>query len=172
MKPVYTVSIPDYKTEGKPTYEKWGLSIDTVLRLNFFGKKIAVRYLSTEDHAGMSAEELIKIIETTGTDKYDPNRKMSVAHDFYAEKGIDLFAVKADVDDELNISAQALEDFFEGAIMDRGYAIQPNVLVVYDRDQLETISIVYDDGVGEDGYKFKNAEKKADAVLGFIKIVE
>ena len=69
MKPRIPISIPGYFQQEKPDYEKIGKQVDDVLKEKFRDERIAVRYLSLEDHPGMSLDELIKTIEETGTDK-------------------------------------------------------------------------------------------------------
>ncbi len=126
--------------------------------------------MSLQDHPGKSLDELIEIITKTGTDRYNISRKMAVAHDFYSDKGIEIFAVPAEVNKELDISAEAIQDFYEGALKDRGYSLKIDLVVIYDLEQLELIPIKYDDGIGKDAYKFRYPSRKSDAVLGFIKI--
>lgn len=170
MKPVYSISIPDYSANAKPDYSAVGALIDNAIK-TYFNGKIAVRYLSMQDHKGLHVDELIKIINETGIDKYDPNRKLSVAHDLYTNKGVELFAVPAEVNPQLNISTEAIQDFYEGAIQDRGYLLKIDLVVIYNLNQLELIPIRYDDGIGEDAYRFRHPDHKKEAVLGYIKIL-
>lgn len=170
MKPVYVLSIPEYRADSKPNYTAVGSIIDNTIKDHFSGK-IALRYLSMQDHPDISLDKLIKIIDETGTDKYAPGRKMSVAHDFYSEKGVGLFAVPAEISPKLNISKEALKDFYEGAIHDRGYSLRIDLVVIYDLNLLESIPIQYVNGVGKDAYKFRKPNQKEDAVLGFIKLL-
>jgi hypothetical protein len=172
MKRTYTISIPEYTVLTKPDYAIVGAKIDEAIQAYFTGKKAALRYLSLRDHPGLSLDDLTNIITTSGTDRYDSDRKMSVAHDFYAEKGVELFVMPVEVTNKLNISAGIIRDFYEGALQDRGYSLRIDMVVVYDLDQLEEISITYDDGrVGEGDYKFKYPERKQEAVLGIIQIL-
>lgn len=169
MKPVFSVSLPEYTLDKQPNYNVVGGRIDEVIKEQFKNYRIALRYLSLQDHQSLTADELINIINRTGTDKYDPERKMSVAHDFYSEKGVEMFAVPIPKFSDLD-SMGVIKDFYEGALVDRGYSLRIDLVVVYDLDQLESIPIQYDDGVGEDAFKFKYPENKADAVLGFVKV--
>jgi hypothetical protein len=171
MKPVYSLDVPEYTTDQAVDYVTIGQKIDKVIVENFAGRPVALRYLSLHDHPSLSLAELIETIDRMGTDKYDPARQMSVAHDFYIEKGVELFAVAAAVGPDLGVSAETLQDFAEGAIEDRGQALRIDLVVVYDLLQLEPIPIEYPDGMGNDAFKFKNPSNKPDSVLGFIKIL-
>lgn len=169
--PIFKISLPEYSIDKKPDYETIGKKIDQVLIDNFLGQNIAIRCLSLQDHPGMSVEQLIEIIETTGTDKYDPQRKMTVAHNFYSEKGIETFATPVQVTENMKQMNDIIKDFYEGALYDRGYSLKIDLIVIYDISHLEVIPIKYDDGIGRESFKFKNPEKKQSAVLGFIKII-
>lgn len=171
MKPSYSLHIPEYSIQLQPDYKKIGVLIDDEVKKRFFGRHVAIRYLSLQDHTGLELDNLIQIIDETGSDRYDPERKMSVAHDFYTEKGVELFAVPAIVDAHLDISSDSIKDFFEGAKIDRGYSLKIDLLVIYDADKLDNIPIKYDDGIGKESFKFKDPNNKQDAVLGFIKIL-
>lgn len=168
MLPRYEVLVPEYTPELQPDYAAVGNKVDAIIQKKFMGREAALRYLSLQDHSAMTLDELINTIEKTGTDRYDSNRPMSVAHEFYKQKEVELFAVPITIDDRTNVTAEALKDFDEGAIKDRGYSLRINLVVVYDLSQLEHIPIQYDDGVGEDAFKFKYPEKRAEAVLGFV----
>lgn len=170
MKPVYTLSIPAYKQNEKPDYGKIGKLIDDTLKEKFLHKNIAIRCLSLQDHPNKPIEELIQIIQTAGTDRYDPSRKMSVAHDFYMKKGVELFATPVKVSSDLSIMSEIIKDFYDGALKDRSYSLKVDLIVIYDLTQLELIPIQYEDGIGDDAYRFRDSEKRSDAVLGFVKI--
>jgi len=169
-KPTLTVTIPDYVIGHKPDYIAIGEKIDKIIKDHFSRKSIAIRCLSLQDHPGMTTDELIGIISKSGTDRYDPQRKLSVAHDFYAEKGVELFA--SPYDNKAETISEIIEDMYESALGDRGYSIKVDLMVVYDQAQLDIIPIKYDDGgVGTGDFKFKDPKHKQNAVVGFIKIV-
>lgn len=172
MSQVHSVSIPEYKIDKKPDYEEVGRKIDEAIitYLSHTGRKVGLRYLSLQDHLGLTSDELIKIILETGTDRYDPGRKMSVAHDFYSEKGVELFVMPVTVDDSLHVSAGVIKDFYEGALVDRGYSLRIDLVVIYNLDHLVPIPIQYEDGPGEGDYKFRYPDRKADSVLGIIQV--
>ncbi len=171
MKHVYAISLPGYHKGSKPDCEYIGKLLDDTIKAHFMSQHIAIRALSLQDHPDKSTDDLITIISETGTDKYDPARKMSVAHDFYTDKGVEIFATPVKVTDDLRLMNEVLKDFYEGALGDRGYSLKIDLLVIYDFDQLVTIPIRYDDGVGKEAFKFKDPDKKSNTLRGFIKII-
>lgn len=169
---IHKVHIPEYKVGEKPDYRAVGRKIDEEIKLHFLGKRVGLRYLSLQDHPGHTLDTLTQIIIQTGTDRYDPKRKMSVAHDFYDEKGVELFVMPVTVNAELRVSENTISDFWDGALEDRGYSLRIDLVVIYDLEQLEKIDIRYEDGnVGEGDYKFRFPARKADAILGIIQIL-
>lgn len=169
-KPVFSISIPEYSSTNKPDYKTIGKRIHSVIKDHFPTKHLVIRCLSLQDHPGMQIDDLIHIISESGTDRYDKNRKMSVAHDFYTEKGVELFATP--YDGKAETITEIIEDMYESTLGDRGYSLKVDLMVIYDQDQLELVPIKYDDGgIGTGDYKFRYPERKADAVLGFIKIL-
>jgi hypothetical protein len=170
MKPVFSASVPEYRVDHKPNYERIGKIIDQVISANFNSKNVAIRCLSLQDHPGLSIEDLVKTIEKLGTDKYDPQRRMSVAHDFYTKKGVDIFASEVKVNSKLTLMDEVIKDFYEGALADRGYSLKIDLITIYDKSQLDALPIQYADGVGQDAFRFKYPDKKTDAILGFITI--
>lgn len=171
MKPIYSVFISEYNLTNKPDYEKIGAILDKEIQNHFMGKHIATRCLSMQDHPKMTLDTLIEYIDKNGTDKYDTERKMSVAHDFYTEKGVELFLSPVVVSPQLKHMSEIIGDFYEGAMEDRGYAMKIDLIVIYDLKKLELIPIQYDDGIGNDAFKFKDSQNKHNAVIGFIKIL-
>jgi hypothetical protein len=71
----------------KPHFEEWGEKIDAALGMHWPGKAVALRFLSTQNHPQRTTRELADVIEQTGTDRYDTDRPMAVAHEMYAKEG-------------------------------------------------------------------------------------
>lgn len=166
--PVYSVTLPENTIDKKPDYQFLGKTIDNALKKYFLNKSIAIRCISMSDHTEKSVDDLINIIQTTGTDRYDPQRKMSVAHDFYTEKGVEIFATPVTVTHTMILMNEVIKDFYEGALQDRGYSLKIDLIIIYDISQLQIIPIQYEDGIGEESFKFKHSDKKNEAVMGII----
>lgn len=118
-----------------------------------------IRLISSKDHH-ISRDKLVNIIRTTGTDRYDPNRK-TVFDEYYGKHEFDFFAGAS--------STETLENDIEEAVRllpsrtkgDRGYEVHPDILVVYDADKCTELDGVYDYKTGSDCYKFKSSPLEA-----------
>lgn len=168
---VHAVSIPEYRLDTKPDYQTVGRKINEALSSHFPEEGSAIRCLSVADHPNQTLDSLIETIQRLGTDKYDPNRE-GVLHDFYKGRGIDLFALAYDQVNGAEIMAETIENFYEGALQDRGYRVKLDVILIYDLNQLEFVPVDYGNGdMGRDAFRFKDPANKAKALLGIIKIV-
>jgi hypothetical protein len=190
---VYEISLPEYSLGKKPNYGKVGAKIDSVIKKHFLRKWIAVRGISLQDHQGKSMNEMVAIIKKFGTDRYDPKRK-SVHHEMDEKFNIDFHATPMIVKDKIycghytedrcptgSVAAEIIRDFYEGAVVDRGYAVRLDILIIYDLDKLKAAPMKWQ-GEGpvyvEEPispketccYQFKNPSKKKEALLGIIKI--
>lgn len=168
---VDTVLLPDYHLDKRANYDAFGKAIDDVVKKHFLGKDVAIRGISLANHPGKTMSDMVATILSTGTDRYDAAHE-PFWKDFpeYKNKGIELFAGKEYVDKNFHSSHDLIENFFEGAKVDRGYAVRLDIITIYDVEQLEMIPIQYSDGIGRDAWKFKHPEEKEKAVLGVIKI--
>ena len=92
MKPIYRISLPEYKVDQRPDFDLLGSKVDRILRENYLGQKVVIRAISSEDHPGKSAEELVQIIQETGFDLYDSARKGD-RYENIEGKDIDFFAM-------------------------------------------------------------------------------
>ena len=169
---IYKIALPDYRLDRPLDYATIGQRVDAVIRRHFQGRAAGLRYLGLQDHPGMSLQQLPDVILTEGTDRYDPERQMSVAHDWYVGFGVELFVGRVQVDDSMEYFAEVSKLFVEGARVDRGYSVRVDLITVYDLDQLECIPIEHGPGDIEDcGHRFKFPERKAESVLGVVQIL-
>src|SRR3989338_4155747 len=169
--PVYEILLPEYTLDKKPDYRKVGKKLDSVIKKHFLGKKVCIRALGSQDHK-LSKEELVQKIIEQGTDKYDSNKK-GFWHDWeaYKDKGIDLFACYKEVTTKFRFMHEVVSDFYEGALVDRGYSVRVDMLLFYNPDLLEMIPIKYaENDIGEDAWRFSFPEQKRKTLLGVIKI--
>ena len=178
MKPkIITISIPEYTLDNQPDYSSVGEKIDKALSENFEGTYL-LRALSITDHPQYTLDELADIILKTGTDKYDPNRK-GVAHEEFEPYQPDIQAGMIEVKDGKLTSEPFAEDmrrFYENTLIDRGYRLRLDLLVLYDPKQLIKAEKVDSDKpsvaphLEEYLWKFKSPEQKQIALAGIVKI--
>lgn len=69
-----TINLPQYSVATEPDHKAIGKPVDDLLKEHFMGQKVLIRGLGSMEHPGKSIDEVIEIIKTTGTDRYDPKR--------------------------------------------------------------------------------------------------
>ncbi|MSR85182.1 hypothetical protein EXS71_01965 [Candidatus Uhrbacteria bacterium] len=170
MPPVFTVSIPKYRLDQNPDSKAVGMRLNEAIRTHFDGQSIVFRCLSIADHPNHSLDSLIETIQQLGTDKYDPDRK-GVLHDFYEKYHLDMFALPYDFSRGAEIMEETVDNFYEGALQDRGFRVRLDLILVYDSSQLEFVPVDYGKGdFGRDGFRFMHPGEKQKALIGIIKI--
>jgi hypothetical protein len=171
--PWFGIKIPQIYEDKKPDFAKIGAKVDRILKKHFLGKKVAIRVLSSSEHKGKSADELIKIIKKIGHDKYDPKRKGDRYENVEGKK-IDFFALDYTVKKNGEYFRYLIEPFYYWPIHDRGRPLRADIAIIYDLSKLKRILHQYKGREGEikkDGFVFKDQENKSDAILGIIKIL-
>jgi hypothetical protein len=174
---IVTISLPEYKIDTQPSYQVVGAEIDKVIGQNFEGTYLA-RELSITDHPQYSLDDLANIIVATGTDKYDPNRK-GVGHEDFEPYKVDIQAGLITVEHGQIQGESFSEDikrFYENTLLDRGYRLRIDLIVLYDPKQM--IQATKDANTKSNIsphleqylWRFKNPERKPDALVGIIKI--
>jgi hypothetical protein len=134
---IITITLPEYSIDEQPDYEAVGSKIDQAIVENFNGTYLA-RGLSRIDHPQYTIDQLVDIIVTTGTDKYDPNRK-GVAHEEFAPYKPDLQAWEIVTQNGKLLGESFSEDvrrFYENTLIDRGYRLRIDLIVLYDPAQM------------------------------------
>jgi len=164
-------SIPAHKPGKAPDHEVVGKKLDQVLKQHFLGKEVVIRCIGSQDHPNLTLNELTEIVMKTGTDKYDPNR-MGIGYDEFKRKGIqvDFYGEGVAITKDVKIMGQALWEMHHSAIGDRGYGVHVNLVLIYDRRQLEMVMNLYNHHSTSDGFVFKKPHRKQDALLGIIKV--
>jgi hypothetical protein len=80
-----------------------------------------------------------------------------------------MFACFREVTKDFKFMHEVFGDFYEGAVVDRGYSVRIDIVLVYDPEQLEMIPIQYaEDDIGEDAWKFKSPSHKRKALKGIV----
>lgn len=186
--PVYEIAIPEYTVEQEPDFLAIGARLDAMIEAYFPGRWIAIRGIGLIDHPGWSLADLVATICELGTDKYDPQRKG--VHDDYHQFAADVWAGPCLVSNGLHayeqegpsVMAELVDHFYGGTMADRGYAVRLDIILIYDLDQLEPISLQRTpDGpvplpiprlpTESYAFNFKRPEQKRQALLGIIKIL-
>ena len=135
------------------------------------GKEMIIRCIGSQDHEGLSLDELTETVAKSGTDKYDKKR-MGVGYEEFNRKGIrvDFYGEEVKITDDLDFMSQQIWEMHHSAIGDRGYGVHVDLVLVYDNAQLDMVMNLYDFHSTSDGYIFKNPDNKAAALLGVIKV--
>lgn len=171
---IVEVDLPEYKANVKPDYLAVGPKLDEVLEKHFMGQDIVLRCMGSQDHPGKTLDELADIIMRTGTDKYDPAREgQGYSVGTVQGKHIDFFGTPVKVHAGTDIfTLELLDDFYNGSLGDRGYAIRIDIVIIYDANQLKKVEHLYGEDVEEsDGFVFREPDHKPNAVLGVLKIL-
>jgi hypothetical protein len=136
------------------------------------GKNVVIRCIGSQDHPGISLDELTNIIVQTGTDKYDATR-MGVGYKEFVNKGIqiDLYGVPVKVTKDTVVMGQAIWEMHHSAVGDRGFSVHVDLILIYDAEQLDMVMNLYDFHPTSDGIVFKDPANKKAALLGIIKVV-
>lgn len=170
-----SITLPEYKIDTQPDYQAIGAKIDKALEKNFNGKDVAIRALSLTDHPQFTLDEFVKIILEKGTDKYDPNRKGIEGFEDYA---VDFQAGFCTIGkNHFGEGADIIQKFYENVLLDRGYRLRVDVLLVYDLRQLIHAEKVSPEKAGVHPrlepylFKFKDPGHKQQALLGIIKLL-
>jgi hypothetical protein len=175
---IITISIPEYTIDKQPDYIAIGTKIDKAIEENFEGTFL-LRALSIADHPQYNLDELADVILKTGTDKYDPNRK-GVAHESFEPYKLDLQAGEVTIEKGKIIGESFAEDikrFYENVLLDRGYRLRLDLLVLYDPKQMVQAEKIDRTKSGTEPHlekylwRFKDPENKPKTLAGLIKIL-
>ena len=175
MVQVLVVLLPGYQISSVPDYSL-GAKVDRAIRNHFDVTRIVIRGISSTDHAPLTLDQLGSRVLELGTDKYDPARN-GVAHQefepYHADFQGGLFEV---ADGDSSYFAGVMRHFYEDAPRDRGYPLRIDLLLIYDRHQLERADRP-DPGrprvrspLESFLFRFKYPSRKRDALLGLVKI--
>lgn len=173
MIPVYKIRLPEYRVDTQPDFDLIGGKIDIGLKKNFMNKEVVVRVIGSQEHPNKTVEELIEIIKTTGTDRYDPEKKGD-RYENIEGKHIDFFAMPFLITESGEYFKFLVEPFYSYPSLIRGAPpIRIDIATIYDPIQLEIVEHQYEGREGEikkDGYIFKDKDRKPEAIIGIIHI--
>lgn len=176
---VIEISIPEYTIDSQPDHKSVGAKIDETIADNFEGTFL-LRALSIIDHPQYTLDEFADIILKTGTDKYDPNRK-GVAHEEFEPYRPDIQAGEIVIKDGKIVGESFSEDirrFYENVLLDRGYRLRVDLIVLYDPEQLVQAEKIdhtkpsTEPHLEQYLWRFKDPDNKPRALVGIIKILK
>lgn len=168
---VIELRLPQYTVDAEPNDKAIGNLIDNVIKQNFTGQTIVFRGIASSEHPGKSVDELIRIIQSTGTDRYDPDRGGD-RYENIDNKHIDLFAFKKKVTPNASLTQPLIWGFYHSAKGFHGQPVRIDIISIYDASKLKAVSHKYvgRDDVKRDGFVFNNPDDKQGALLAIIKI--
>ena len=188
---VVAVSVSDYTVASEPDYHATGVKVDRAIETNFPDGIYIVRGISVDDHPGRTLDDLVRVIQETGTDKYDPERK-PVAHADFAAYDYDIQAGAVEIKDSrlipdgsrrsdgsrrhLTVFGEIAYLFFKHAPLDRGHPVRIDLLLVYDPRKLVKAKLRpgakgVREGLAQHLYRFVDREHKRGALLGLVEIL-
>lgn len=183
---VIEISLPEYKIDKRPNYDKLGRKIDKIIEQNFPDGKYIIRAIGADNHPNLSLNELVKIILKSGTDRYDSKRE-AVCHKEFSMYDYEIHAGTMKIKDSKivpnkedkykTIFGGFIYNFYENAPLDRGYSVRIDLLLIYDANKLEPAKLINSKfkkvrpAIEKCLYKFKNPKKKKEALIGIIKIL-
>lgn len=172
--PVYEIHLPEYQVDTEPDHEAVGAKVDDFIKQHFIGQHIAVRCLGSCEHPGKTIDEMVEIIKKLGHDRYDPNREGD-RYENNEGKKIDIFAFDYHIDKDSKIFSVFTWPFYHWCKERSGKPVRIDIVIIYDPSRLEQIEFTYagreSEGKRSDGFVFKNAENKVEALKAIIKIL-
>ncbi len=166
------ITIPEYSVETEPDHKAIGKPVDDLLKQNFMGEKVLIRGLGSMEHPDKSIDEVVEIIKTTGTDRYDPKR-IGDRYTNVGDKYFDLCALRRTISPRSEIFWQLSWSFYNSPLRERGYPVKVDIVTIYDAKQLKAVTYSparHRGRIMRDGFVFRKPDDKAAAILGIIKI--
>lgn len=165
------ISVPEYTVNTEPDHKSIGKVVDKAIKEHFLSRAVLVRGISSDVHTDKTLNQLIDIIKSTGTDRYDPKR-LGDRYENIQGKRIDLFAFRRQVSDRMQLFRHISWGFYHGSKAIHGKPVRIDILTVYDASQLKAVMHQYEgrEDIKRDGYVFKHSDDKPSALIGIIKI--
>jgi hypothetical protein len=134
---------------------------------------IVVRGIGSSEHPGKTIDELIEIILTSGTDRYDSAHKGD-RYENIQGKHIDLFGFRHKITPRTKLFKDIIYGFYHGAISIHGKPTRIDILIIYDASKLKAVVHQYEGRTDKkrDGFIFKDPMHKTEALRGIIKITD
>ena len=162
------IKCPDYTFDSALDLNKVALCIDQRLIEYFYNRNVVIRGVQSEKHQ-VSKENLVNKILESGSDRYEEKSKHEVKS---SDKPIDLFGL-ACIIANIPITLPILEGFHRWKPMSlEKPQLRADIWLIYEADKLENIEYNHSNYnvKARDGYIFKDAANKPDAMIGIIVI--
>jgi len=168
---VITVPLPEYQVRSEPDHRAVGRRVDSAILAHFPGAKIVARGVSADDHPLLTVDTLIKIILNSGTDRHDPDR-VGDRYENVESRHIDFFGFRRTVSPRMALFEQLSWGFYHGSIEIRGHPTRLDIVTIYDAARVRSVLHRYEGRADRkrDGFRFVDPDRKAEAVLGVIKL--
>lgn len=182
---IIEIEVPEYNIESKPNYLKIGKKVDRKISKSLPDGKYILRAIGSQDHPKYNLDQLVNLILTIGTDKYDKKRK-DVCHDDFSGYDYDIQAGTCEIkngkfviDKTLTVPSEfgdIVYHFYEHTPLDRGYPVRIDILMFYKPNQLMQAQKISpkskecNDNLEKYLYKFLDSDNKTDALAGIVKI--
>jgi hypothetical protein len=174
---IIELSLPEYGIDTPPDFEAIGKKIDAALEEAFPGKEVALRAISLAEHPGKTLDELVGIIVEKGTDRYDPQR-LPVDNELFSQYGTELHASASTIGkDHYGEGADFVRKFYENILLDRGYRLRIDLILVYDLHQLVRADRLDPNSPGVPArlepylFRFRYPDRKPEALAGILKLI-
>lgn len=173
---ILSVPLPEYQIGRTPDY-RLGERVDQIIRDHFDVDRIIVRAVSSMDHRPLTLDELTEVVAEEGWDRTEPSRR-EVAHEQFEPYHADFHGGPFRIEeDETSFFGGVMRHFYQDARTDRGYPLRIDLLLIYDRARLLPADTP-DAGKPRVRprletflFRFKNPDRKKDALIGLVKIL-
>lgn len=172
--PVYEIHLPEYQVDTEPDHEVVGAKVDDFLKQIFMGQHIAVRCIASSEHPGKTIDDVVVKIREFGHDRYDATR-VGDRYENNEGKKVDIFAFDYHIDENSKIFSIFTWPNYHLTWREPYHPLRIDLILIYDPSKLDQIEYTYagreSEGKRSDGFTFKNAENKTEALIAIIKVL-
>jgi len=183
---IIEINLPEYNLDKQPEYLNLGKKVDAKIEAVLPDGDYVYRAIGANNHPNLSMDQLVEKIIELGTDRYDPDRKEVCFEEFCMydhDMQAGFFRIinsKLTLDDSYeypSLFGDTIKKFYENVLLDRGYRVRIDLLLIYDASKLEKAGKINREA--EDSrpeledclYKFKDPKNKKDALVALVKVL-
>lgn len=159
------ISVPEYTVDTEPDYVAIGSKINAELLRLFEGRTMVLRALGAGDH-GLPVQALVERVMENGTDRVDS----TVRGRGYHNVECDFFAARSRIEKGHTMSERFLQNSYQLPKAKGKDPMRIDVFLAYDPEQVEMVPYTRDGREMKDAFKFKNPERKKEALEAVIRI--